>query len=185
MACIKPKIENIKRCSNPDNINGFYDVLSIALHDDLVTIPIAPKYTEGMSGADYTTAFCAESTKPFGLEAVWAKWIGKDEAIKAVTKSKSNFKDSNAVTSTITVELDVDKSTLGQMKLMKGQRVHVVLNKAGDGAMKWYGRANKPAIVSSYEVEEGADKDHIKLEIEYNIYEPLFLPASAVINYAN
>ena len=184
MACIKPKLQSIKRCSNPDNQNGFDDTLSIALHDALVTIPVAPKYVETMTGSEYITAVCADPAKPFGTEAVWTKWTGKDDQIKAITKAKSNFKDSNAVTSTITVELDVDKGSLGQMKLMKGQKVHVIINKAGDGSMKWYGRANKPAIITNYEVEEGADKDHIKLEIEFNVYEPLFLPDTAVINYA-
>lgn len=183
MACIKPKLQKVKRCSNPDTIAGYNPTVSIAIDGSLITFPSAPVYVESMTGVERLTAVCADATKPFGTDAVWYEYQSKKDKIKVTTKPKSNLIDSKAVVSVIEFEMDVDKTASGQASLLKGQDVHVVLSKAGDGALEWYGRKNNPAIVKNVEVTKGSDMDTIKMEIEYTPYDPLFLPDTAVINY--
>ena len=182
---IKPKLTKLQKNPNPDLLSGFYDSISIALDADIITYPTAPKYAANMTGVQRLTAIAAIPASPFGTDAVWVEFDTNVDGVNANTKAKSNYSDSKASVSMIEAMFEAEKNSWAQASLLKGQQVHVVLRKAGTGEMKWYGRAGRPAIVKGVEVIEGPEKDTIKVEIEFTPYEPLYLPDTAVLNYAS
>ena len=76
-----------------------------------------------------------------------------------------------------------DKDSVGQAALMKGADVHVVLLKYNQD-MIWLGDKNVPAKVIKYSRKDGVEQSEIKMTIEFEPYEPLYLPDASVIDLA-
>ncbi len=178
--CIKPKLTNIRRCQNPNDINGFKNTIFVALDKDVVTYPSAPAFTADISGSDFITAVPADASKPFGENPIWSAWEVKAESLKINGKPVSNFRDSKAKTYMLEFEMFSDKSTIGQLNLLCGADLQIVLEQPND-LMRWFGRKGEPCYIESFEEENDKDKSLVKVKVMYHKYVPLYLPAGGAL----
>ena len=178
--CIKAKLENIVRCQNPNDVNGFKNKINVALDKDVVTYPAAPAFTADISGSEFITAVVADAAKPFGVDPIWSTWEVKAESIKVNGKPVSNFRDSKAMNYSLEFEMFMDKPTVGQLSKLRGADLQLVLEQPNE-LMQWFGRKGEPCYIDSYEVENDKDKSLVKVKVMFHKYDPLFLPAGGAL----
>jgi len=182
MACIKPKVENAKRCNNPENISGYKSYVSYCLEEDATTTPTAPAFTNTITGDDFMTAVATTPATAFGSTALWGKWEVKLDSLKTNTKAKSDFKQSAATMTTTTFEVDNNKTNKGILKKFKGASMYFVTEKPND-AMLWHGRPGAPARIVNYDDVDESESSTITVTVEVSPHEPLYLPAGTVLVY--
>ncbi|MEA5459119.1 hypothetical protein VB796_08730 [Arcicella sp. LKC2W] len=182
-SCIKPKIQNISLCPNPeDNLSGYKDYIALALQADVTTMPSRPVYSATITGKDYATAVAATPATAFGSTAVWGKLEVKEGSLKVVTKPKSNFKDSSAVVTEITFEVVDNEDNYGYLMLLSNAPLHTVVEK-NNGKMLWCGDAGKAAKLMDVSRENASEKGLISVKIEFGVLSPLYLPSGTTISY--
>lgn len=183
MACIKPKIQNIALCPNPeDNLSGYKDYVALALNAELTTMPSRPVYSNTVTGKDYATAVAATPATAFGAALVWGRLETKESTVKVVTKAKSNFRDSSAVMTTVEFEVVDNDESFGYLMLLRNAPLHVITEK-NNGQMVWCGDSGRQAKLVDANRENASEKGFIKVTIEFNVLYPLYLPSGVTINY--
>jgi hypothetical protein len=183
MPCIKPKIQNIALCPNPeDNLSGYKDYVALALGADVTTMPSRPPYSGTVTGKDYATAVAATPATAFGATAIWGRLETKEGTVKVITKAKSNFKDSSSVMTEIEFEVLDNDDSFGYLMLLRNAPIHVITEK-NNGQMVWCGDAGKQAKLMDASRENASEKGFIKVKIEFNVLYPLTLPTGTVVSY--
>lgn len=181
--CIKPKIQNIALCPNPeDNLSGSKDYVALALAADMTVMPSRPVYSNILTGKEYATAVAATPATAFGAGLIWGRLETKEGTVKIMTKPKSNFKDSSAVMTEIEFEVVDNDEVFGYLMLLRNAPIHVVTEK-NNGQLVWCGDSGKQAKLMDASRENASEKGFIKVKIEFNVLYPLYLPTGTLINY--
>lgn len=183
MPCIKPKIQNIALCPNPeDNLSGFKDYISLALAAEVTTMPSRPVYSGTITGEDYAKAVAATPATAFGGTLIWGRLETKEGTVKVMTKPKSNFRDSSAVVTEIEAEVVDNAENWGYLMLLRNAPLHTITEK-NNGQMLWCGDAGKYAKLLDASRENASEKGFIKVKFEFGVLYPLYLPTGTTVNY--